>query len=160
MAPGGYWPRIGVGAIVLRGDSILLVKRKYPPFQGYWSIPGGHLKPGETVFEGCLRELEEETGIRGRALGILDIHELIMLGENGVERHYLLVDVLVEYLEGEARASSDALEAKWFKLEEALGLELTPSTRKLLEKISRIDLDEALLMAPTLTKCRGEKDCE
>ncbi len=153
------WPRIGVGAVVIRGREILLVKRKYPPFKGKWSIPGGHLKPGETVFQAALRELLEETSVRGRALGIVDIHELVMEGGGGVERHYLLVDVLVEYTGGSVEAGSDAEDAKWFAIEEALGADVTPSTRKLLEKLVRIDPDDLELMATTVTRCRGEASC-
>ena len=52
--------------IVLRGDELLLVQRDVEPCKGEWSLPGGFLELGETAEEGALRELLEETQIRGR----------------------------------------------------------------------------------------------
>ena len=152
------WPRIGVGAVVLDGNRIVLVKRRYPPFENKWSIPGGHLKPGETIVEAGLRELREETSIEGRALGIIDVHELIMTGgERRVDRHYLLVDILVEPITKNPQPGSDALEASWFTLQEALQLDLTPSSRKLIEKIARQPIEDLLVFSTTITKCTNNK---
>jgi 8-oxo-dGTP diphosphatase len=60
--------RITADAVVLSYDDdltahVLLVKRKYPPFQGAWVLPGGHVEDDETVEEGFIRELAEESGI-------------------------------------------------------------------------------------------------
>lgn len=153
------WPRIGVGAIVFRGTKILLVKRMYPPFQGLWSIPGGHLKPGETIYDAARRELLEETGIEAKPLGIADIHELIITSEDGsVERHYILIDVLLEYQGGEPRPASDALDARFIELREALEkLPLTPSSRKLLERIAANGAK--VILRTTRTICRTEEAC-
>ena len=61
-------PIVGVGAVVLRGEKILLVKRGNEPFKGEWSIPGGKQKVSETVVEAVKREIYEETGIRIKKL--------------------------------------------------------------------------------------------
>ena len=131
-------PVVGVGALVLRSGEILLVKRKYPPGRGLWSIPGGHVNLGEGILEAAVRELEEETGIRGVPLGVVNVDNAIIRDDEGrVKYHYLLVTVLVKPEGGRLRAASDALDAGFFPLDEAKGLPLTDSVRGLIEKIER-----------------------
>ena len=58
-------PALAVDAAVKRGDSILLIQRKYPPMQGYWGLPGGFVERDEDPLIAVIRELEEETGMVG-----------------------------------------------------------------------------------------------
>ena len=58
-------PALAVDAAVKRGDSILLIQRKYPPMQGCWGLPGGFVERDEDPLIAVLRELEEETGMIG-----------------------------------------------------------------------------------------------
>src|SRR5438876_10982537 len=57
-------PVPAVGAIVFRGSQVLLVRRRDPPSQGRWSIPGGAVEVGETVEQAVVRETREETAVR------------------------------------------------------------------------------------------------
>src|SRR5260370_6904473 len=67
-------PIVAVLAVVLRGEQALIVQRAQQPNAGRWGFPGGVLELGETVGEGAMRELAEETGIVAKAAGILDGH--------------------------------------------------------------------------------------
>src|SRR5919198_4307082 len=84
-------PIVGVLAVVLRGDRVLVVRRANPPMSGRWGFPGGVLELGETVAQGAMRELFEETGIVANAAGVLDVHDAITRDADGrVQFHYLL----------------------------------------------------------------------
>ena len=67
-------PIVGVLAVVMRGDRALIVRRANPPKAGRWGFPGGVLELGETVAEGAMRELFEETGVIAEPAGSLDRH--------------------------------------------------------------------------------------
>ncbi len=108
-------PTIGVGVVVLRGRDALLVRRSKPPRQGEWSLPGGLQKLGETVFDTARREVAEETGVTVRALGLIDVIDLIERdpGDRAVRYHYTLVDVAAAWESGRAKAGTDAADVGW-----------------------------------------------
>lgn len=110
-------PLVGVGAVVLRDDRVLLVRRANPPRQGEWSLPGGLQKLGETVYEAAAREVMEETGIAIQPLGIVDVVDLIDRDEESsnspVRWHYTLIDVYALWQAGEPRPGTDAAEVLW-----------------------------------------------
>ncbi len=60
-------PIIGVGAVIVEGGRVLLVRRDTEPLRGEWSVPGGMLELGEKLRDGVRREALEETGVDGRA---------------------------------------------------------------------------------------------
>ena len=88
-------PLVGVGAIIIQGDRIVLVKRAHPPIQGQWSIPGGVLEIGEQVREAAIREAREETGLIVEPSELLGVYDRILRDdEQRVQYHYVLVDFL------------------------------------------------------------------
>ncbi|MEM1545392.1 MAG: NUDIX hydrolase [Candidatus Methanomethylicia archaeon] len=132
-------PEVGVGVVVIdESNRILLVKRKYPPGAGKWSIPGGHLELGESLYEAAIRELYEETGINGDPIGIVNIDELVVYDDKKrIKYHYVLIDVLVKPktpIEN-AKASSDVLEIAVIPIREAVNLDITKTSRSLIEKL-------------------------
>jgi len=128
-------PLVGVGAIIIQGDRIVLVKRAHPPIQGQWSIPGGVLEVGERVREAAMREAREETGFivePGELLGVYD--RILRNDELRVQYHYVLVDFLCRPVGGELRAASDAAEVRWFTREELPALKLAEDTQEVIQK--------------------------
>ena len=128
-------PFVGIGAIIIRNDRVVLVKRAHPPIQGQWSIPGGVLEVGELVREAAVREAREETGLTvepGELLGVYD--RVLRDGERRVQYHYVLIDFLCRPLTGELQAASDAAEVRWFKLEELPALNLAEDTLDVIKK--------------------------
>lgn len=111
-------PFAGVGALVFRGEEVLLVKRGNPPRQGQWSIPGGIQQLGESVAEAVLREVKEEAGINVEVKEVIAVVDSIARDEAGrVSYHYTLVDLLAEWQAGEAVAGDDAAEVAWVPLD-------------------------------------------
>ncbi len=111
-------PFAGVGALVFRGEEVLLVKRGNPPRQGQWSIPGGIQQLGESVAEAVLREVKEEAGIDVEVKEVIAVVDSIARDEAGrVSYHYTLVDLLAEWQAGEAVAGDDAAEVAWVPLD-------------------------------------------
>src|SRR5215211_1074288 len=74
-------PIVAVLAVVLRGEQVLIVQRAQQPNAGRWGFPGGVLELGETVGEGAMRELLEETGILAEPAGVLNVNDAITRDE-------------------------------------------------------------------------------
>ena len=116
-------PRAGVGAVVLDGDRVLLVRRGAPPSQGKWSIPGGLIHLGERIEDAVIREVQEECGLRVRILGLCGVIDRVVLGPGpsspaAVRYHYVIVDYVATVIDGRLCAGSDAAEARWVPLAE------------------------------------------
>jgi len=128
-------PLVGVGAIIVQGDRVVLVKRGHPPLAGEWSIPGGVLEVGETLREAVVREAREETGLvvePGELLGVYD--RLVRTADGRTQYHYVLIDFLCRRISGELRAAGDAEEARWFTRSEWAKLKLPPDTEDVIRK--------------------------
>lgn len=122
-------PVVGVGAVVWRGERVLLIRRAKPPRAGEWSLPGGAQELGEGVLDAARREVREETGLELARVELLTVVDSIGRDEDGrIRWHYTLVDVWAEAAEGEARPGSDAAEVGWFALDELEGLGLWSET--------------------------------
>jgi len=115
-------PLVGVAAVVVRGDEILLVRRGREPLRGMWSLPGGLLELGETTADGVAREVLEETGVRVQPVEIVATIDRIIRDDDGrVRYHYVLVEWLCfvepDYT-GALVCGDDADEAVWVKRSE------------------------------------------
>ncbi len=120
----------------MRDDRALVVRRANPPMAGRWGFPGGVLELGETVGEGAMRELFEETGVTAEAAGILTVIDTIDRDEEGrVRYHYALVAVRGLWRSGEGVAGDDADEVAWLSRAEIVerGLPAAPRLAPLID---------------------------
>lgn len=105
-------PIVGVGAAVFDGASVVLIKRRFEPLQGRWSLPGGGLEVGETLEAGVAREIEEETGLTVAVGPVVEVFDRILLDDSGrVEYHFVLVDFLCRATGGTLTPGSDVMDA-------------------------------------------------
>ena len=131
-------PIVGVAGAIVQDARVLLVRRGQEPMLGAWTLPGGALETGETMLEGVVREVMEETGLAVRPLELLAMLDRIVRDESGaVEYHYVLMDWLCEIASGEdetvLRAGSDALDAAWVSVEELARMtEIDDATRRVM----------------------------
>lgn len=126
-------PLVGVGAIIIADDRVLLVKRGHPPLAGEWSIPGGVLEVGETLREAAVRESLEETGLQVEPADLLGVFDRIL--HDADERtiyHYVLIDFLCRRVSGEPVAAGDAADVRWFRREELSTLSLARETAEVI----------------------------
>lgn len=129
MSDSPMTPIPAVGVVCLRDGEVLLIRRGTPPRLGEWSLPGGRIEPGERAVEAALRELREETGVKGRILGLIDVVDGLFPDAG---RHYVLIDYLAEWVSGEPVAGDDAAEAAFMPLETALSRVSWDETRRII----------------------------
>lgn len=124
-------PELGVGAVVVDDDRLLLVRRRNAPGPGTWSVPGGSVRAGETLAEAVTRELREETGLEGVCGGLIGLVEV--LPEESGSRHVVVLGYEVTLLEaGEPTAADDATAARWVPLVDVADLMLAPGLAEFL----------------------------
>jgi ADP-ribose pyrophosphatase YjhB (NUDIX family) len=117
-------------AVVLRGERALVVRRSNPPMAGRWGFPGGVLELGETVAEGAMRELREETGVVAEPDRTLTVLDTLRRDDDGrVSYHYVLVAVRGIWRSGEGIAGDDADEVAWLSRADIVdrGLPVAPA---------------------------------
>ena len=128
-------PIVGVGAIIIRGEEVLLARRGKEPGYGKWSIPGGAVKLGETLEEAVIREVGEEVTLTISVGEVVEVLERILHDPGGkVQYHYVLVDFFCEHLSGEGNPSSDVLEVQWVPISEISRHPLPRKTKKVIQK--------------------------
>ena len=145
----GSSPEVAVGAVIVvetsgyEGDddgdegedaraprSIVLVRRKNPPLQGAWSLPGGRVMHGERLADAVRREVLDETGL---VVEVSELIEVVELVESGF--HYVIMDYLARILgEPTLRAADDALEARLVPLAHLGRYALSPAVQRVIAR--------------------------
>jgi ADP-ribose pyrophosphatase YjhB (NUDIX family) len=126
-------PLVGAGAVVHRGGRVLLVKRRNPPNEGKWALPGGLVELGETVQGAAVREVKEETGLAVEIEGLLDVQTDLHLDESSrIEYHYVLVDYLAKPLSGGVKLNAESSDSGWFTRDQIGRLAMSTGTRVVL----------------------------
>ena len=115
--------KVAVDAVVFgyskhEGVSVLLIQRKYPPFQNSWAIPGGFVLEHESLETAVRRELQEETGITVNYL-----EQLYTFGNPGRDPRQRIISIAYFALVKSAqfqqlKASTDAEHAQWFGIKQ------------------------------------------
>ena len=131
-------PQLGVSACIFKNGKVLLAERTKPPFDGLWSLPGGHVEHGERLAAAAHRELFEETGIEADFSRPFDWTEVILSSESGkVETHYVIAVFAGTWRAGNARAGSDARAVRWVGLANIGKRALTPETDRIVHGAAR-----------------------
>lgn len=128
-------PIVGIGAVVLEGGRVVLVKRAHPPLQGEWSLPGGAIELGETSTEAVRREVLEETGLIVDVGPVVEVVERMQRDDAGaVEYHFVIVDYKCRRLEGTLAPGSDAADARWVAPADLAALRVTDTAIAVVQK--------------------------
>ena len=110
-------------AVVERDGSLLLVKRAtHLPEGGKWGLPGGFLDRDETLIDGVLRELREETGWEGRVLSLLRINS--RPDRPREDRQNVAFDFVIEPIEKRGEPDAEQSDVQWIPIQQVLALDL------------------------------------
>jgi len=126
-----------VSVLIKSGSKVLLIKRRFDPCSGKWSIPGGLIELGETVREAALREVYEETGLKVELDRLLNVVDYIEVDERGAIRfHYILICFLA-HVNGtpSVKPSEEVADTLWVEESEVLNYDITHSLRMILSKM-------------------------
>ena len=133
-------PIVGVGAVIIEQNRVLLVQRGREPLKGKWSLPGGMLELGESLAEGVVREVQEETGLVVEVIELVElldrVHRESSPDGERVRYHYVIADYLCRVVGGTLQASSDADAVRWIERAEwssHSALALDPITIRVIE---------------------------
>ena len=136
-------PLVGIGIIVLRAGSLLLVRRGRPPARGEWSLPGGAQKLGETAEAAARRELLEEAGLEVGAMRLVGHADSIHRDLEGrVQFHYTILDFAAAWRGGEPVPGGDALEAVFAPLDGLAAYALWSEVLRVVELARRVSFDD------------------
>jgi len=107
-----YNPVPAVGAVIVEGDTVLLVKRKYEPRRDMWSLPAGFMNYGERQVDALAREVREETGLEVFSATQLSVED----AADDPRVHALLISFIVDSWEGQPRPGDDASACQWWPI--------------------------------------------
>jgi 8-oxo-dGTP diphosphatase len=129
-------PVVAVGGVAVRDGALLLVQRATDPQAGRWSIPGGHVEPGESLTSAVEREVQEETGLEVRCGPLLGWAERM-----GPGYHFVILDFTVTVRDDsrDPVARSDAAASAWVPLEKVATLSLVDGLEEFLRSHGVID---------------------
>ena len=135
-------PLVGAGAVIVRGDQVVLVRRGRPPLAGEWSIPGGAVKLGETLRQAAEREAREETGLSGTIVGKIDTikYSYTAKWEKPSVRVFKIVTFyLLKYTEGDpSQHDREVDRVEWFPIERAISSATYPQEKTILRKAKEL----------------------
>lgn len=130
-------PIVAIGAVIVDAGRVLLVRRGSEPLKGDWSLPGGALELGESLCEGLVREVREETGVSVEPVELIELLDRIHRDGGRVRYHYVIADYLCRVAGGDAKAATDAEDVRWTERSEwnsHSALRIDPVTVRVIEE--------------------------
>ena len=133
-------PYVGVGAVIVQDGKVVLVKRKFDPRAGEWSLPGGAVEVGETLEASVAREMQEETGLEVEVGPVIEVFDRITRDADGrVRYHFVLVDYLCWPISGTLAPSSDVADARLVDPSDFGPYHLTPKATAVIMRALELD---------------------
>jgi 8-oxo-dGTP diphosphatase len=123
-------PLLTVDTVITQNNSVILIRRKNPPFKGSWALPGGFVEYGETVDSAAIRESKEETGLDIKLDGIVGVYSDPQRDPRG---HIISICFLGHKIGGRLVADTDAADVQSLKIDEISKIELAFDHNKILE---------------------------
>jgi len=109
-------------AAVIEGErnKVLIIWEGDTPYHEHWVVPGGYVKPKETVQEAVAREVNEETGLHVIPTKLIGIYDDFVADAEGQSFHHIIIAYTVKTIGGELMVSQESMEYAWINIVEAL----------------------------------------
>jgi 8-oxo-dGTP diphosphatase len=128
-------PVVGVGAVIVKDDRAVIIRRANEPYKGQWSIPGGRVELGEPLVAAVRREMREETGLDVEVGPVIEVFERIQRDDQGrVRYHFVIIDYLCTCVGSTLCAGDDAADARWVTSDELNGCDIRESAVAVIRK--------------------------
>jgi ADP-ribose pyrophosphatase YjhB (NUDIX family) len=119
-------PFLAVSGAIIRDGQVLVVRRARPPAHGFYTLPGGVVEAGESLFEAVTREVAEETALTVEPIALAGHREVVLRDDQGrVERHFVILAFAVRWIAGEPHLNEELAEARWVQPGELAALPIT-----------------------------------
>ena len=119
-------PFLAVSAAIIRENRVLIVRRAKPPSGGLYTLPGGVVEAGETLYQALTREVLEETSITIEPVAFAGYREIIVRDAGGrAARHFVVMAFACRFVRGEAALNNELVEARWMEPAQIAGLKTT-----------------------------------
>jgi 8-oxo-dGTP diphosphatase len=119
-------PFLAASAAIMRDGKVLVVRRARKPALNLYTMPGGVVEAGETLFEAVKREVREETALEIEPVALAGHREAILRDEDGkVERHFVILCFAARWISGEPVLNEELDDARWVMPAEIAALRTT-----------------------------------
>jgi ADP-ribose pyrophosphatase YjhB (NUDIX family) len=119
-------PFLAVSAAIIHDGKVLVIRRARQPAQNLYTLPGGAVEAGETLFEAVTREVEEETALIVEPVALAGHREVISRDDEGrVERHFVILCFAAQLIDGEFMPNEEIAEGRWLRPRDLVGLRTT-----------------------------------
>lgn len=119
-------PYLAVSAAIIRDGRFLVVRRARAPAAGLFTLPGGGVEAGETLFAAVAREVREETGLVVEPLVLAGHREVIVRdAADRIERHFVILSFAARWISGEVVLNDELSESRWITLPDLAALATT-----------------------------------
>ena len=132
-------PFLAVSAAIFRDGKVLVVRRARRPALNLYTMPGGVVEIGETLFEAVTREVREETALEIEPVALAGHREAVMRDAQGkVERHFVILCFASRWLSGEPVLNEELEDARWLMPAELAGLRTTEGLAEIVADAAKI----------------------
>ena len=119
-------PFLAASAAIMRDGKVLVVRRARKPALNLYTMPGGVVEAGETLFEAVKREVREETALEIEPAALAGHREALLRDKDGkVERHFVIMCFAARWISGEPVLNEELDDARWVMPAEIAGLRTT-----------------------------------
>ena len=119
-------PFLAASAAIMRDGKVLVVRRARKPALNLYTMPGGVVEAGETLFEAVKREVREETALEIEPVSLAGHREAILRDKDGkVERHFVIMCFASRWISGEPVLNEELDDARWVMPAEIAALRTT-----------------------------------